>query len=81
MIYPVGLGYVGGLGINLTAADTCILFDSDWNPHQDSQAQVERALSHSPTATLLLSLSLSVCVCMSIISVCVYMRASVCIRV
>jgi hypothetical protein len=23
----------------LTAADTCILFDSDWNPHQDSQAQ------------------------------------------
>jgi ATP-dependent DNA helicase len=28
----------GGLGINLTAADTCILFDSDWNPHADSQA-------------------------------------------
>jgi len=28
----------GGLGINLTAADTCIIFDSDWNPHQDSQA-------------------------------------------
>jgi len=29
----------GGLGINLTAADTCVIFDSDWNPHQDSQAQ------------------------------------------
>lgn len=29
----------GGLGINLTAADTAILFDSDWNPHMDSQAQ------------------------------------------
>ena len=29
----------GGLGINLATADTCILFDSDWNPHADSQAQ------------------------------------------
>eukprot|EP01069_Polyplicarium_translucidae_P012947 Polyplicarium_translucidae@DN674_c0_g1_i1.p1 len=29
----------GGLGLNLQAADTVILFDSDWNPHQDLQAQ------------------------------------------
>lgn len=27
----------GGLGINLTAADTCIIFDSDWNPQNDLQ--------------------------------------------
>eukprot|EP01066_Platyproteum_vivax_P008770 Platyproteum_vivax@DN3762_c0_g1_i1.p1 len=29
----------GGLGLNLQVADTVILFDSDFNPHVDSQAQ------------------------------------------
>jgi ATP-dependent DNA helicase len=29
----------GGQGINLAAADTVVLFDSDWNPQQDLQAQ------------------------------------------
>ncbi|CAG0885015.1 unnamed protein product [Cyprideis torosa] len=28
----------GGLGVNLTAADTVILYDSDWNPQMDLQA-------------------------------------------
>lgn len=28
----------GGLGINLTTADTVVLFDSDWNPQADLQA-------------------------------------------
>mmetsp|Transcript_13286 Transcript_13286/g.24930 ORF Transcript_13286/g.24930 Transcript_13286/m.24930 type:complete len:1045 (-) Transcript_13286:14-3148(-) len=28
----------GGLGINLQTADTCILYDSDWNPQPDLQA-------------------------------------------
>ncbi len=29
----------GGLGINLTSADTVVLYDSDWNPQSDLQAR------------------------------------------
>lgn len=29
----------GGLGLNLQTADTVVIFDSDWNPFQDLQAQ------------------------------------------
>lgn len=31
----------GGLGINLATADTVIIYDSDWNPHNDIQVQQE----------------------------------------
>jgi E1A-binding protein p400 len=34
----------GGVGINLTGADTVIFYDSDWNPAMDQQAQVGAGL-------------------------------------
>ena len=42
----------GGVGINLTGADTVIFYDSDWNPAMDQQAQARLA---APQPALLLS--------------------------
>jgi len=43
----------GGLGINCQTADTCILFDSDWNPQVDLQAMA-RVHRIGQTKTVLL---------------------------
>lgn len=45
----------GGLGVNLTGADTVIFYDSDWNPTMDAQAQ-DRSV-----ATFMLKLDLVLC--------------------
>ena len=37
-------------GINLTSADTCIIYDSDWNPQQDLQVRLQLTLSGAPSA-------------------------------
>lgn len=52
----------GGLGINLTAADTCILYDSDWNPQMDLQAmdRCHRIGQTKPVHVYRLATSLSV---------------------
>lgn len=52
----------GGLGINLTAADTVIFYESDWNPTLDLQAmdrahrlgQTKDVSSFSPSPFLLM---------------------------
>ncbi len=38
----------GGLGLNLQEADTIILFDSDFNPQNDLQAQALITLTRNP---------------------------------
>ncbi len=38
----------GGLGINLTSADTVVLYDSDWNPQSDLQARPPRPRPRPP---------------------------------
>eukprot|EP00803_Ostreobium_quekettii_P009166 evm.model.scf_268.3 EVM.evm.TU.scf_268.3 scf_268:59398-67593(-) len=52
----------GGLGINLTAADTVIIYDSDWNPQQDLQAmdRCHRIGQSKPVLVLRLATSHSV---------------------
>lgn len=43
----------GGVGLNLTGADTVIFYDTDWNPAMDKQAMDRYAHQHTS--------SLSVC--------------------
>lgn len=34
----------GGIGVNLTGADTVIFYDSDWNPTMDAQVSTSNGL-------------------------------------
>lgn len=48
----------GGLGLNLQAADTVVIFDSDWNPHQVPSLAHPVFMSRSGAAGLKLDFSL-----------------------
>ena len=61
----------GGLGINLSTADTVIIYDADWNPHSDLQA-MSRAHRIGQTKKVGKSACVCVCVCVCVcICVCV----------
>jgi chromodomain-helicase-DNA-binding protein 1 len=42
----------GGFGAQVTSADTVIIFDSDWNPHNDLQAQVPHRIGQTKTVMI-----------------------------
>jgi Helicase conserved C-terminal domain len=65
----------GGLGLNLTSADTVIIYDSDWNPHNDLQVRVQQTCSLH--ATLSYNSIASVCLMSSNDSDCI---SSLCAR-
>ena len=46
----------GGLGINLATADTVIIYDSDWNPHNDIQVRFSAKVKHPSYLTCCCSL-------------------------
>jgi hypothetical protein len=62
----------GGLGINLTSADTVIFYDSDWNPTNDAQAmdRVHR-IGQQKQVTVYNMVRMCECVC-----VCIYIYLS-----
>lgn len=39
----------GGIGVNLTGADTVIFYDSDWNPTMDAQVSISNGLQSHVT--------------------------------
>ena len=49
----------GGLGINLTAADTVIIYDSDWNPQNDLQVCCDETFIFTVSLTLLMAVKIA----------------------
>ena len=56
----------GGLGLNLQTADTVIIFDSDWNPHQVHYAACNVTDMKKWSLWIALSWLSNVCVCVCV---------------
>ena len=71
----------GGLGVNLATADTVVIFDSDWNPQNDLQAQA-RAHRIGQTKQVGVAKTLPVrCIELEHVIVYTSIRVYVCVRV
>ena len=56
----------GGLGINLTAADTVIFYDSDWNPTVDQQVMM--LLLYGTLCLMMLNRTNTVCIIFTLVA-------------
>ena len=56
----------GGLGINLTAADTVIFYDSDWNPTVDQQVMI--LLLYGTLWLMMLNRTNTVCIIFTLVA-------------
>jgi len=56
----------GGVGLNLTVADTVIFVDSDWNPQMDLQAQARVHRLGQKKKVLVIRWGVYVCVCVCV---------------
>jgi len=71
--------HVGGLGLNLTGADTVVFVEHDWNPMRDLQA-MDRAhrIGQKKVVTVCVCVCVRVCTC---VRVCMRARARACVCV
>ena len=64
----------GGLGLNLQTADTVIIFDSDWNPQMDLQAQDRAHRIGQTKKVLVLRFVTNTCIEMEILAKAAYKK-------
>ena len=78
----------GSFGDNLATADTVIIFDSDWNPQNDLQAQARAhrigqtkqvGVAKVDVLNLGMCLYIHVCVCNVLMQICICICVRICV--